>query len=191
MISKALTLAFGDDFSKIRILDIGCGKGEFLRSMLEYGVAPRLLHGTEFLENRIQTAKTISHPDIKWFFKNVPKSDSAKFDLVSAQTVFSSILEEEERRRLAVQIWDQLRPGGWVLVFDFRYNNPKNSNVRKVTREELSAYWSSSVQEIFFTDMLMPPLARRLIRSSWVYAELLTSVLQIFRSHFVYTVKRR
>lgn len=189
MIISALKYALSNDLSDKKILDVGCGRGVFLRMLLEWGAKPYNLVGSEFLEDRLHTAKIISPEEIHWHLGDLSFNDSSTFDVVSAQTVFSSILDDGERESLAQDMWAKLKPGGWLLVFDFRYNNPSNSHVRKVSLADLLKWWPSH-KYYYETGMLAPPISRKIIRKNYLLPELLTTFFPFLRSHFIYMVQK-
>jgi len=189
MFARAINASLGADLSGLRVLDVGCGTGVFLRQLVEWGASPNLLMGTEYLADRLERARQISPTTIDWRHGSLDFLAKETFDLVSSHTVFSSILDETSRRELAMSMWDNVKPGGWVMVFDFRYNNPSNPNVRKVTRQELESYWSAQ-EHMFFLDMLAPPLARLLVAKNYLIAELMTLMLPLLRSHFVFMARK-
>jgi hypothetical protein len=82
-------------------------------------------------------------------------------------------------------MWQALRPGGWCLVFDFRYDNPRNRNVRKVTRAELDAWWPGDGQR-YRSLVLAPPIHRLLVSTPHLVCELRTALAPVLRSHFMY-----
>jgi SAM-dependent methyltransferase len=125
----------------LRVLNVGCGNGKFLRQLIDWGADPANLTGTELLPDRLDTARRNTAGDVRWHLGELDSLPDGSFDLVSAHTVFSSILDDAARQRLANGMWRRLRPGGWCLVFDFRYNNPRNRQVRSVTRSELAGLW--------------------------------------------------
>ena len=86
-------------------------------------------------------------------------------------------------------MWRTLRPGGWCLVFDFRYDNPRNRNVRKVTRAELQAWWPGTEQR-YRSLVLAPPIHRLLAVAPYMVSELLTALAPVLRSHFMYVVRK-
>ncbi|NOY72928.1 MAG: class I SAM-dependent methyltransferase [Gammaproteobacteria bacterium] len=181
--------AYGENLSNMSALDVGCGTGGFLRSLVDYGVDPRRLIGTEFLPDRLEQAQAMSVSGIRWVHGDLESiTGQDKFDLVSAFTVFSSVLDDAHRKKLAGDMWDKVLPGGWVLIFDFAINNPRNQNVRKVTVEELNGYWPS---ERWVTKRLIlaPPVARRLTKISYAASEFL-SLIPLLRSHFIYMVQK-
>ena len=130
MISSLVFEMFGDNLSNLSVLDVGCGNGSFLRRLIEYGVIPCNLMGTEYIEDRVLSARSLTHAEVKFHLGPlVELIKDRKYDLVCAHTVFSSILSSVERQELAKQMWDRVRPGGVIMIFDFRYNNPKNKRL--------------------------------------------------------------
>jgi SAM-dependent methyltransferase len=190
MVSIALHSAFGDSIDELDVLDVGCGSGDFLRTLISWGSAPEKLVGTEFLANRLEQAEAMSPDGIKWHLGEINSEIGGVFDLVSAHTVFSSVLDDDVRKSLAMDMWDKIKPNGWLMVFDFRYNNPYNSNVRKVTRQELKQLWPHSKEQFIQTGLLAPPLSRRIIKNNYGGAELLTALFPFLRSHFIYMARK-
>jgi len=184
--SALLSKFIGTNLGKISVLDIGCGTGEFLRKLIEWGATPGNLVGTEFLMDRLETAREKSVQGVDWRLGGLDFAEPESFDLVVTNTVFSSILDVSERKALSQEMWRVLKPGGWVMVFDFRYNNPSNSNVSKVTRAELQGYWDEVSQEYYRTLCLAPPLARRIVPLSRLAGEILTLIAPFLKSHFYF-----
>ncbi|CCK78977.1 methyltransferase, type 11 [Desulfobacula toluolica Tol2] len=184
-----LANTIGRDISKVRVLDVGCGSGTFLRTLVEWGAYPENLVGTELLTDRLKKAQQCSAPGIDWHIGELDFAESDRFDLVVTNTVFSSILDKAIRTQLATDMWRVLKPGGWIMVFDFRYNNPSNRKVRKVTRQELRGYWPA-IDERYQTLLLAPPIARRLASAPYLISELLTGFIPLLRSHFIYMAQK-
>jgi hypothetical protein len=65
--------------------------------------------------------------------------------LPRARAPWHRFLDPDLRRGLAAEMWRTIKPGGWCMMFDFRYDNPRNPNVRKVTQAELRRYWPAAV----------------------------------------------
>ncbi|VXB54578.1 Methyltransferase domain-containing protein [Massilia sp. 9I] len=184
-----LSETVGGDLSALKVLDVGCGTGGFLRQLIDWGADPDRLTGTELQQDRLDYARHYTAAEVSWRLGTLDAMGLRGQDLVSAQTVFSSILDDALRRELAAQMWRALRPGGWVLVFDFRYDNPRNRNVRKVTRAELQAWWPGE-RSRYRTLMLAPPIHRLLARAPWMASDLLAAVAPPLRSHFMYMVQK-
>ena len=102
---------------------------------------------------------------VVWFgFGVVPKVIAAfllGFFPVVVSTVFSSILEPGLAKAISDSITRVLRPGGSVLLYDFRYRNPSNKHVHGVGRAEIAALFPGFVANLELVTLL-PPLARRL-----------------------------
>jgi hypothetical protein len=98
-------------------------------------------------------------------------------------------LDEDLRRELAAEMWRVLKPGGWTMIFDFRYSNPRNTNVRKVTDVELLRFWPTERRH-YRTLVLAPPLSRAMSRLPWLVPELLATMLPLLRSHFIYMAQK-
>jgi SAM-dependent methyltransferase len=187
--ASMLSTTVGGDLSGLRVLDIGCGSGGFLRQLIDWGADPAKLTGTELQQDRLDDARRATAGGVSWQLGTLDTMALRGFDLVSTQTVFSSILDASIRRELAAQMWRTLRPGGWCLVFDFRYDNPRNKNVRKVTRAELDGYWPGE-RSRYQTLMLAPPIHRLLARGPYLVTDILTAVAPPLRSHFMYMVQK-
>jgi SAM-dependent methyltransferase len=188
ILATLLAATVGTDLSGARIVDVGCGSGSFLRQLIDWGADPAKLLGTEFQQDRLDQAHARTAPGVRWHLGGLD-CDPGSIDLATAETVFSSILDPALRRELAADMWRALKPGGWCMVFDFRYDNPRNPNVRKVTRTEVRGYWPAT-RSHDQTMLLAPPIARRLARAPYLATELLTLIAPVLRSHFVYMARK-
>lgn len=183
-----LASTLGPDLSRTRVVDVGCGSGAFLRQLIDWGADPARLVGTEYQPERLELARQRSPAGVRWHLGDLDFAD-ASFELAVANTVFSSVLEAAARARLAAEMWRTLMPGGWCMVFDFRYNNPRNREVRRVSRRELARWWAGNGQR-YQTLLLAPPLARRLNGAPPLLADLLAACAPVLRSHFIYMVRK-
>jgi SAM-dependent methyltransferase len=172
-----------------RALDVGCGNGGFLRQLIDWGATPAHLTGTELQQERLDHARLHTAPGVRWHLGQLEAFPDNSVDLVSAHTVFSSVLDDDTRGLLANEMWRVLKPGGWTMIFDFRYSNPRNSNVRKVTDVELLRFWPTE-QRHYRTLVLAPPLSRAMSRLPWLLPELLSACVPLLRSHFIYMARK-
>jgi SAM-dependent methyltransferase len=146
----------------IDILEVGCGAGGILAGLVELGAAADRLHGIDLLPDRVARARE-RFPEIDFRSGNaehLPYADGS-FDLVLLFVVFSSILDPEMKRNVARECARVLRPGGRVLWYDFRYDNPSNRHVRGVRRRELAGLFPG-FDPALRTLTFVPQVARRL-----------------------------
>ena len=149
------------DLSTLRILELGCGEGSLLRSLLHYGADPRQLEGIDIDGARIERARA-ALPDVRLALgdgASLPYSDQT-FDLAFAFTFFTSVLDPQARRRSAAEALRVLRPDGLLLVYDFWLNplNPRVRPLRAGELRELFAPRSVRVERV----TLAPPIVRAL-----------------------------
>jgi ubiquinone/menaquinone biosynthesis C-methylase UbiE len=123
-----------------RILDVGCGGGQDLAHWLDLGWPAEGLAGVDLVARRIDQARQHS-PGIDFRVtsgSDLPFPDDS-FDLVTAVTVFSSILDPDVRRRVFREMQRVVRPSGSVLVYDFVIRNPRNHDVVAMTPSRVAA----------------------------------------------------
>lgn len=189
VLSRMLVATVGTDLANLRVVDVGCGTGGFLRQLIDWGATPANLTGTELQQDRLDLAAPRTAPGVRWHCGALSALAAGSADLVATQTVFSSILEPGLRQQLAADMWRVLKPGGWALVFDFRYNNPRNPHVRRVTRDELDGFWPGERQH-YQTLLLAPPISRALAGLPALVTETLATIGPPLRSHFIYMVRK-
>ena len=107
----------GLDMAALRVLDVGCGSGSFLRQLIDWGADPVNLTGTELLAERLDAARRKTASGVHWHLGGLDQMEEGSVDLVTAHTVFSSILDDASRHALAADMWRTLRPGGLVPYF--------------------------------------------------------------------------
>jgi ubiquinone/menaquinone biosynthesis C-methylase UbiE len=165
-----------------RIVDIGCGSGTWLGVFAAWGVRPQDLFGIDLSARRAAAAlqrlpqSEIVHGDAS----TLPWPD-ASFDLASQFTTFSSVLDPAMENAMAAEILRVLRPGGAVLWYDLRVNNPRNPAVRAVSLEEIAGLFPGCAIEAE-RQTLAAPLARALVPHSEALASFLERIPAL-RSH--------
>jgi hypothetical protein len=81
-----------------------------------------------------------------------------------------------------------LKPGGVVLWYDFRFNNPRNLEVRGIEAAEIRSLFPECSVDLKKVT-LAPPLARRVVPISWTSAELLEK-LPFLRTHYLGVIRK-
>lgn len=179
------------DLSVLRVLDLGCGNGHWLRWCVDSGLLPANAVGVDLLAERVREARLRSPSAITYHEGEILKLGLApgSFDLVSAMTVLSSILAPAARAAVCAEMARLLAPGGRILIFDFRVRNPANPDVVGITRGSLFRLFPGwQVRSRSLT--LAPPLARSLARLSVPLVGLLEWSLPLLRTHAVHLIRR-
>jgi len=171
-----------------RILDVGCGAGDVLRDFVRYGADPALLHGIDLLDERIDTARARSPAGVTFSLGDATDLPypAAHFDIALMFTVLSSILDDGVRERVAIEALRVLRPGGVLIMYDFKWN-PTNRDVRGIGRADLRALFPACRIDARRVT-LAPPLLRRLAPLSWTLASAFEA-LPFLRSHLLAAVR--
>jgi len=171
------------------VADVGCGTGTWLLEFAQWGADPSRLAGIDLDESRISQAhRRLPGADFHaGDAKRLPWPNSS-FDLVSQFTLFTSILETSVKVRIAAEMVRVAKPGGLILWYDFRFNNPRNPNVRGIEAGEIrSLFPGCSVRLERVT--LAPPLARRVVPVSYILALLLEQV-PFMRTHYLGVIRK-
>lgn len=145
-----------------RVLEVGCGSGDVIGGLLDWGAVPENLVGIDLREDCIERARR-DFPNIDYRQANAERLefDDASFDVIMLFTVFTSILDDSISRNVAKEVSRVLKPSGVIVWHDFFRNNPWNPNVRGVGRREIQSLFPG-FEDRLRTETLLPPLARRL-----------------------------
>lgn len=108
-----------------------------MRDFIQWGARPENLYGIDLLEDRIKKAKEIN-PNINFICGNAKNLDfpDKNFDIVLQSTCFTSILDQEMKKSIAREVLRVLKDEGIILWYDFRYNNPKNPDVKGIEKKK-------------------------------------------------------
>lgn len=190
MQTRALLEAAGLVASQIRMLDIGCGRGERLDDWLAWGVPPERLFGVDLMPAFVsQAARHAPGAQLATAAANALPFAPASFDLVAQSMVFSSILGSDVRRASATEMMRVVRPDGVILWYDMRYPNPTNSAFRPIGLKELGGLfpgWRVNARAI----TLAPPISRIVAPISTSLCESLEQRLPLLRSHYLAILRR-
>jgi ubiquinone/menaquinone biosynthesis C-methylase UbiE len=173
-----------------KILDVGCGGGGSLRSLIQYGALPQNVYGIDLLPNRIEHAKKLS-PNINFHCGNAEELpyENRTFDMVMQFTTLTSILDYQMKHRIAHEMLRVLKCDGIILWYDFHMNNPQNPEVRGIGRKEIIQLFPSCEYE-FRRLTLAPPLSRRVAPYSWIACYLLEKI-PFLCTHYLAVIKRK
>jgi SAM-dependent methyltransferase len=173
-----------------RILDVGCGAGQWLADFETWGADRGGLAGIDLLDDRIEAARTrlAGGADVRAGDASRLPWPSGHFDVVLQSTVFSSILDPTMRAAVAGEMARVLAPGGVIVWNDFFVDNPGNRAVRGVRRREVAALFPG-----FRVDLrrvtLAAPLARAIAPRSQL-AAIALEALRVLDTHYLGVLRR-
>jgi SAM-dependent methyltransferase len=165
------------DIARRSILEVGCGTGDWLRTLVRWGARPENITGLDLLPDRVAEARLLSPSSMRidcGSAAELPYPDGS-FDLVLQATVFTSILDRDLQRRIANEMLRVLREGGAVLWYDYHVDNPRNKDVRGVRRREIASLFPGCRLDLRRVT-LAPPIARRLAPRAWLACEILARI---------------
>lgn len=173
-----------------KILEVGCGAGYWVREFIKWGAQPENITGIDLLPERIDKARHLCPGSVTLFCTNAEVLEFAtdSFDLVLQSTVFTSILDEQVKQRIAAEMVRVLRPDGLLLWYDYHFNNPRNPDVRGVKKPEIYRLFAGChirLQRI----TLAPPLSRLLAPYSPLLCHLLGK-LPFLCTHYLGAIKK-
>jgi ubiquinone/menaquinone biosynthesis C-methylase UbiE len=150
-----------------RILEVGCGEGQWLVDFETWGARRANLAGIDLIESRVRAAQGRLAPagssgaDIRVGDASDLPWDDETFDIVLQSTMFSSILDRTMRTNAATEMVRVLRAGGVILWYDLLVGNPRNRAVRRISSAEVRALFPG----LSYTSRrvtVAPPLGRLL-----------------------------
>ncbi len=176
---------------EMKILEVGCGTGFWLREFIKWGACPEKLVGLDLLQDRIEECKRLCPSGVTVHCGNAASIDLPResFDLILQSTVFSSVLDVATRRQMANEMVRVLRHGGIIIWYDLFMNNPNNADVRGIDRSQIRALFPKcKITSSRIT--LAPPLARWLARRARTICDVLAG-LRILDTHLLAVISKQ
>ncbi len=176
--------------SEKRVLEIGCGSGSNLLRLINMGFRPQNMVANELSQERAANARLRLPDAVKVLPGDALKIDEPQesFDIVLQSTVFTSILRDDFQHALAKRMWDLVAPGGGVLWYDFKYNNPRNPDVRGIPTAKLRKLFPMADIKTWNLT-LAPPLGRVVTRKNTFLYHVFNSV-PLLRTHVLSWIKK-
>ncbi len=190
ILESSLGAATNYNLSDIKLLEIGCGNGQWLAEFQTFGLNVANLAGIEIDAERAKSAeKRILGAEIKCgTAAKLPWPDNS-FDIVFQSTVFTSILDDDIKLAIASEMKRVCKDDGFILWYDFAFDSPSNPNVKGVKKCEIRQLfdpWSCEIRKI----TLAPPIARRVVPFCWMLAEKLETFFPFLRTHLIAKIKK-
>ncbi len=154
-------------FGARRILDLGCANGKWLALCCErWGAREDNCYGIDLRSDLIAQWRQ-ENPDSRITLESCPAHETsfkeASFDVVHHSMMLSSIPNQPLRQRVASDMWRLVRPGGFIVSYDF-WINPINPNTVGITRRELARLFPAGQRVFGRTITLAPPICKALNR---------------------------
>lgn len=185
----ALTRSGMVPLAERRVVEIGCGMGQWLGIFEDFGAQRQNMAAIELEQARGQKAiDRFPGADIRIGDASRLPWDDGQFDIVFQSMVFTSILDDAMKASVAREMLRVLRPGGVVIWYDFQFNNPNNPAVRKIRRPELERLFPGCRLALRRVT-LAPPLARRIVPHCWSLAAALEK-LRLLNTHYMGVIQR-
>ncbi len=188
---KALRENGYSDLRETRVLEVGTGAGGWLRDFVRWGARPMNLFGVEIDSSRAALARTLCPAEVTIACGDARTLDHGdrSFDIVVQSTMFSSVLDPADRKRIAAEMLRVRRPSGILLWYDIRVNNPRNVNIRRITGSEIRALFPGQAIALRRVT-LAPPIARRIARRGWLLSVFLSGVAPM-TTHLLGVIRER
>ncbi len=150
-----------------RVVDVGCGDGDFLvRCRRDWGHSGEGLAGIDLMEDRIEAlGAAMPELDLRTGSADALPWPDESFDLAHQSMLLSSVLDEALREAIAAEMGRVVKPGGWVLWYDFIWNPFNRATVSMPMRRIRGYFPGWSVLERKRVS-LPPPISRPLLRVS-------------------------
>ncbi len=126
--------------TEAKVLDVGCGSGGDVYQLLRAGYLPENISGIDIQQDRLSDAKRL-YPTIQFIYGDASKINfpDSSFDLLFESTMFATLPDDEISGKIATEMLRVCRPGGYLLLADWRIPKPYNPNYKALTKKRLAA----------------------------------------------------
>jgi SAM-dependent methyltransferase len=183
------------DLGSCTLLDVGCGSASGLYQFIRLGFTQRHVTGIDVRAAPISGARA-AYPHARFVHGDASQMEfaDAAFDVVSESTMFVSLTSDELRSRIASEMLRVCRPGGYLVLIDWRTPWPGNPNYKALTLREVARLFGVGKE----TDLvarrrgaLIPPLGRLISHRAWPLYFLVSALAPPLAGQVVYVLKRR
>lgn len=152
------------DPARSRVLDVGCGGGGDIYQLLRVGYDPPNITGIDIQKDRLVAARSL-YPRSRFLHIDATRMsfDDCSFDLVFESTMFATLSSDRERGAIASEMIRVCKPGGHLLLADWRVPKPGSSDYKALTHKELATLFrvgTATELDLVHRGALVPPLGR-------------------------------
>jgi ubiquinone/menaquinone biosynthesis C-methylase UbiE len=177
-----------------RVLDVGCGDGDSLWVFLRLGFEPSNLFGVDIQEDKIRRAKATNSLvtfDCMDATSLTFRDDS--FDIVMESMMFLQLTDDEIARRIASEMIRVTKPGGILLVSDWRYSKPGSHEFKGVSTSRIADLYQVGIQTAVcrtFRGPLVPPVGRFLSKYLSAAYFVIHALLPFLTGHMITALRK-
>ena len=151
-----------------RVLDVGCGGGSSLVNLLRLGFPQNQMSGVDISPERIAEARsTLPLADFRCETADAMSHADGTFDLVTESTMFVLMPDDELAGRIAKEMIRVTKPGGYIMLVDWRYSKPGSTVYKAMTPSRIASLFDVGGSTSVIArerGALVPPVGRRLSR---------------------------
>ena len=156
------------DRDQASVLDVGCGTGSSLLQFIKLGFLPQNLTGVDSSGERIAKAQA-RFPNVAFHCESAETMSfpDSIFDVTFESTLFMMLTEEEVAKRIAGEMLRVTRSGGYLMLADWRYAEPRSREHRAMTPKRIGSLFDVGGTTSLVArerGALVPPLGRFLSR---------------------------
>lgn len=147
-----------------RVLDVGCGDGDSLWVLLRLGFEPSHLSGVDIQEDKIIQAKA-TNPLVNFECADATSLifGDGTFDIAMESMMFLQLTDDDVARQIGTEMLRVTKPGGVLLISDWRYSKPGSKEFKAVSRKRITDLYQVGKQTRVrrtFRGALIPPVGR-------------------------------
>ena len=169
--------------------------GGDIHHLLRLGYEPGKIVGVEIQAERLNQAKKL-YPQMQWVHGDAAQMTFEKdsFDLVFESTMFATLPDDVVRSAIASEMVRVCRPGGFLVLVDWRTPKFWDSNYKALTRKELRVLFDAGGETFLvkvFRGALIPPIGRFLSKHLPAIYFLFGSLFPFLVGQVVYVLRKR
>ena len=190
LLLKSLRRHGRDPLAGSRLLEVGCGSGYWLREFIKWGVSPGDVTGIDLRSDALSIAAHLCPQGVtlQCASGSTLSFQDESFDLVLQSLVFTSILDEDMKQRMAQEMLRVVKRTGLIIWYDFHVNNPWNPHVRGVRKAEIKRLFPNCHIKLERVSLVLP-LAKILAPWSWITCYFLGS-LRVLNTHYLGVIQK-
>jgi len=145
-------------------LDVGCGFGGDIFHLLRLGFRPENIIGIDILPERLERAKGL-FPNIGFVHGDASRLPfpGDHFDVIFESTMFATLPDPRICEGIASEMLRACKPGGYLVLVDWRTPHPRRADYRALTRRRLAVLFGLGKTSRLIArtrGALVPPLGR-------------------------------